>query len=242
MAPKQPNEEVDVSREGFTSFNPPPMGGTQTSGSTGVSANFMPPPRQEYAQSRNRPNVSGVIDADGNVLPFYELNTRPGEILGGLEDVPRNNLLNLLYSRGWYGSKKPGGGFDEADRDAMQTLLYYANTQGVDYWTVLSTVAKAPITSGSGSRQVQVASSADLIEIANRSALSTIGRKLSEAEAEQFARAYQGVQRSSAGATQAAPSADVFFQNRIQQKYGAESEGYKYLSAISNVAKLLENI
>jgi hypothetical protein len=237
-----PNEEVDVSREGFTSFNPPPMGGTQTSGSTGVSANYIPPPRPEFAQTKNRGKTSGVIDANGNVLPFYELSTRPGEILGGLDDVSRGNLLSKLYSRGWYGSGRPQGGFGDADRDAMRTLLYYSNTQGVDYVTVLSTVAKAPITTGSGARQVQVASSADLIEIANRSALSTIGRKLSEAEAAQFARSYQGVQRSSAGATQAAPSADVFFQNRIQQKYGAESEGYKYLSAISNVAKLLENI
>jgi hypothetical protein len=237
-----PNEDIDVSREGFTSFSPPPEGGMQTSGSTGVRENFMPPPRQEYPQSRNRPNVSGVIDADGNVLPFYELNTRPGEILGGLEDVPRNNLINLLYSRGWYGSAKPGGGFDEADRQAMRTLLYYSNTQGVDYWTVLSTLAKAPISAGSGARQVQVASSADLVEIANRTALSTIGRRLSEAEASQFAKSYQGVQRSAAGASEGAPSADVFFQNRIQQKYGVESDGYKYLSAISNVAKLLENI
>lgn len=237
-----PNEEVDVSREGFTSFNPPPMGGTQTSGTTGVSQGFIPPPRQEYAQTKNRGNVSGVIDPNGNVLPFYELNTKPKEILGGLDDVSRKNLVDKLYSRGWYGSSKKGEGFDDTDENAMRTLLHYSNIQGVDYITVLSTLAKAPISAGTGARQVQVASSADLVEIANRSALSTIGRKLTEAEASQFARAYQGVQRSSAGATQAAPSADVFFQNRIQEKYGAESDGYKYLSAISNVAKLLENI
>jgi hypothetical protein len=124
----------------------------------------------------------------------------------------------------------------------MENLLYYSNSQGVDYRSVLATVAKAPISNGTGARQVQVASSADLMEIANRSALSTIGRKLSENEAQQFARAYQGVQRSSAGASEGAPSADVFFQNRIQQKYGTETDGYKYLSAISNVAKLLESI
>jgi len=66
---------------------------------------------------------------------------------------------------------------------------------------------------------------------------------LSEAEAAQFAKAYQGAQRAEAGGSaQQAPSADVFFQNRIQQKYGAESEGYKYLTAISNVAKLIEGM
>jgi hypothetical protein len=237
-----PNEDIDVSPEGFAAANPLPTGGMVTSGTTGVSQGFIPPPRPEYAQTRNRGNVSGVIDADGNVLPFYELNTRPGEILGSLDDVSRDALVNILYSRGWYGSSKPQGGFGDNDRAAMRDLLWFSNTQGVDYRSVLATVAKAPISAGTGARQVQVASSADLIEIANRSALSTIGRKLSDAEAAQFARAYQGVQRSSAGASEGAPSADVFFQNRIQQKYGAESEGYKYLSAISNVAKLLESI
>jgi hypothetical protein len=236
-----PPQEQDLSRQAYSTFNPPPSGGMATSGSTGVSAEFIPPPRPEYAQTQNRGKTAGIIDANGTVLPYYELSTRPGEILGGLDDVSRKNLVDKLYSHGWYGGGKPQGGFGDADRDAMRTLLYYSNTQGVDYRTVLATVAKAPIAAGSG-RQVQVASSADLIEIANRTALSTIGRKLSEAEAAQFARSYQGVQRSSAGATQAAPSADIFFQNRIQQKYGAETDGYKYLSAISNVAKLLENI
>jgi hypothetical protein len=234
--------QTDLSREAFTNFNPPPMGGTQTSGTTGVSQGFIPPPRAEYPQTKNRGNVSGVIDPDGNVLPFYELNNAPAEILGSLEDVPRANLVNILKSRGWYGGKDSQGGFGENDREALKNLLWFSNTKGVDYLTVLATVAKAPISEGTGGRQVQVASSADLIEIANRSALATIGRKLSDAEAAQFARAYQGVQRSSAGASEGAPSADVFFQNRIQQKYGAESEGYKYLSAISNVAKLLESI
>jgi hypothetical protein len=236
-----PNEDIDVSPGAYAATNPIPIGSVETSGTTGVSPNFIPAPRQEYPQTAGR-TQSGIIDSDGNLLPFYELNTRPGEILGGLDDVSRINLVNILYSRGWYGSAKSGGGFDEADRQAMRTLLYYSNTQGVDYRTVLATVAKAPISAGSGARQVQVASSADLIEIANRTALSTIGRRLSEAEASQFAKSYQGVQRSAAGATQAAPSADVFFQNRIQEKYGVESDGYKYLSAISNVAKLLENI
>jgi hypothetical protein len=241
MAEEQ-QEQTDLSREAFTNFNPPPTGGTQTSGTTGVSQGFIPPPRPEYAQTRNRGNVSGIIDPNGTVLPFYELNTKPREILGSLDDVSRKNLVDTLYSRGWYGGSKKGEGFDDTDENAMRTLLYYSNIQGVDYVTVLSTLAKAPISAGSGARQVQVASSADLIEIANQSALATIGRKLSDAEAAQFARAYQGVQRSSAGASEGAPSADVFFQNRIQQKYGAESEGYKYLSAISNVAKLLESI
>lgn len=234
-----PNDQ-DLSPARFAAQNPVPMGYV-SSGSTGVSEGFIPAPRAEFPQTAGR-TQGGVIDADGNVQPFYELNTRPAELLGSLDEVSRKRLTDLLYTRGWYGGSRPQGGFGDNDREAMRNLLYYSNTVGVDYRSVLATVAKAPISNGTGARQVQVASSADLIEIANRSALSTIGRKLSETEAQQFARAYQGVQRSTAGAAEGAPSADVFFQNRIQQKYGAESEGYKYLSAISNVAKLLESI
>ena len=39
-----------------------------------------------------------------------------------------------------------------------------------------------------------------------------------------------------------APAADTFFKSRIEQKYGAESDATKYLSAISNVSKVLGNL
>lgn len=236
--PKPPQQSL--SPEAFAAANPLPTGGSSGgSGTTGVSEGWIPPPREEYAQTKGR-TTGGIINPDGSVEPYYELNTKPGELLYTLDEVSRKRFTDILYSRGWYGGKKPGD--SDNDKEAVRNLLYVSNIQGVDYRTVLATLEKAPITQGTSGRQVQVASSADLIELANRTALSTIGRKLTETEAQQFARAYQGVQRSSAGASEGAPSADVFFQNRIQQKYGAESEGYKYLSAISNVAKLLESI
>lgn len=234
-------QEISVSPEDYLAENPFPYFGMAPTGRTGVAQDYIPAPRVEYPQTAGR-TQGGIIDPDGNLMPYYELSTRPAEILGSLDEVSRKRLTDLLYSRGWYGGSRPSGGFGDSDRQAMENLLYFSNVQGVDYRTVLATVAKAPISEGYGARQVQVASSADLMEIANRTALQTIGRKLSENEAKQFARAYQGVQRSSAGTSENAPSADVFFQSRIQQKYGAESEGYKYLSAISNVAKLLESI
>ena len=61
-------------------------------------------------------------------------------------------------------------------------------------------------------------------------------------EAAKFAQAYQGTQRTQAMGGGNASSTDVYFQNRIEKQYGAESDGYKYLSAIGNVAKLMESI
>lgn len=208
----------------------PPAGGTPsgTNAYTGVSEGFIP----------KGMTTSGVRDPQGNIRPFYNLNTNPAEILGGLDDISRNRITKLLYSRGWYGGLQREGGFGDNDRKAMENLLYYSNVSGLSWDTILNTISKAPI-SGGGGRTVTVANTEDLVEIANRTALSTIGRKLSETEARKFSAAYQGAQRAEASGSQQAPTADVFFQNRIEQKYGAESDGYKYLTAISNVAKLI---
>lgn len=232
----------------------PSGGGTGGTGggATGVSEGYVPaqpnylmPPQRIEQGLFTKPKqmgVSGVVSPDGKVYQFYNLNTDPGQILGGLKETTRRRLVNTLYSRGWYGNRKKEGGFGDNDRAAFADLLYYANIKGVTWDTVLNTVAQAPTTGGAG-RAARVTNTADLVEIANKTALATIGRKLTETEAKQFSAAYQGVQRAEAGgSSQQAPSADVFFQNRIQQKYGAESEGYKYLSAISNVAKLIEGL
>lgn len=221
-------------------------------GASGVSEGYIPkepnyilPPQRIEQGLFTEPKpmaVSGVVDPSGKVRSFYNLNTDPGQILGGLDEVTRRKLTNTLYSRGWYGGKNKEGGFGDNDIEAMGKLLYFSNVKGFTWDTILNTISKAPISEGKG-RAAQVTSSADLVEVANRTALSTIGRKLTETEAKQFAAAYQGVQRAEAGGSaEQAATADVFFQNRIQAKYGAESEGYKYLTAISNVAKLIEGM
>jgi hypothetical protein len=109
---------------------------------------------------------------------------------------------------------------------------------------VLTSVKQSPFASTSGGRGAgfRPSSTEDLVEIANRTALSTIGRKLSDEETSKFARSYQASQQSEASGGMTAPNTEVFFKNRIEQKYGAESDGYKYLSAISNVARLMENM
>lgn len=223
------------------------------SGYTGVSPGYMPPPRQRVpVVTREKgkwvPNikfekksVSGIYDpTTGSVQPFYNLSTRPGEILGSLREDARMQLTRTMYERGWYAGSKMEGGFGDNDREALKQLLYYSNIQGLDYVTVLNTVPSAPIQDANAASGLgpKVASRQDLMEVANRTALSVIGRKLTKEEADNFARSYQGVQASATG-REAAPSADVFFQQRIEQKYGAESESYKYLNAISNVAQLL---
>lgn len=232
-----PNDSL--SPDQYTQQNPLPFGTASTSGYTGVSSGYIPPNQRDNKQQGAK---YGVVSPDGAVEDFYDLRTRPGEILGSLDDVSRIKLVNTLYSRGWYGGKKKEGGFGDNDINAVQNLLYYANVRGVSWDTILNTVSQAPISTGTGGAGPTVANTSDLVEIAQRTALSTIGRKLNDTEAAKFAAAYQGTQRSSAYSTMSAPSADVYFQNRIQNQYGAETDEYKYLTAISNVSKLMENM
>lgn len=237
------------------SVNPPPTGAAVNEGYTGVSETFVPAtpnymaPAQRVEAGLMLPpkkiSVRGIVSAENKVSALYDLDKSPAEILGSLNDVDRNKLTTMLYSRGWYGGDKPSGGFGDNDRRAMRTLLHYSNIQGRPFNEILNEVAKAPIIeTGGAPRVTQVSATTDLIEIAQRTALSTIGRKLDADEAKAFSQAYQAAQRTAGkqGAAMQAPSADVFFQNRIQKQYRPETNAYKYLTAISNVAKLLEEI
>jgi hypothetical protein len=255
MAPKDTTQQetTSVAPSTYSATNAF-SGVTASSGTTGVSEGFKPKGNYLTAPQisasgglyspAQRTSVSGIVNPDNTVTNFYDLTTAPGEILGSLNDVARSRLITELQSRGWYGSSKSEGGFGDNDRAAMRDLLYYSNVQGRSFTEVLNTVAKAPITgAGGGGAVKQVSSTEDLIAIANKTALATIGKKLSPEQTKAFSQAYQQAQRADmGGAPQNAPSADVFFQNRIEQQYGAETDAYKYLGAISNVAKLLESL
>lgn len=245
-----------LSAEQYAKQNPVQQGSsgtTTTNARTGVSEGYLPPPRlrarvstltsgikydRQVAIPERQVAVSGLVTPDNEVVPFYDLATKPRELLAQMNDVSRKKFIDNLYTRGWYAGKKTEGGLGDNDVEAAYNLLYYSNLQGQTWDTVFNTVARAPISSATSGRVVQVTSTGDLMEIANKTALQTIGRKLNDAEAQRFATAYQGVQRG-APDTMAAPSADVYFQQRLEQKYGAETDATKYLNAISNVAKVL---
>lgn len=222
----------------YQQLNKLPMGGAQsTYSNTGVSENYLPPGMGK----------SGITN-NGATTAFYNLSTSPREYLAGFgtDEVARSNFLKNLYDRKWYdGDDKPGGGLSDEDEKAVYRLMYASNLTGLPLRQVLTSVSKSPFTSapsagkGAGFRP---SSTEDLVEIANRTALSTIGRKLSAEESSKFSRSYQESQQTQASGGMSAPGTEVFFKNRIEKQYGAESDGYKYLSAISNVARLMENL
>lgn len=250
MSNVDPNLDPNV----YAANAPLPTAQPKQTGYTGVSEGYVPqgnlPVKSQYVGVSGAgvakipaytTSVSGIVTPEGVLQNFYELNTAPKEILGSLDDIERNRLTNLLYTRGWYGNSKQQGGFGDTDEAAMKLLLHYSNVKGRTWTEILNTVEKAPIVV-SGGAAPSYSSKEDLATIADKTALSTIGRKLTPEERDRFVKSYQGVQRADRPGGEQAPSADVFFQNRIQGQYGAETDAYKYLTAISNVAKLLESL
>jgi hypothetical protein len=162
-------------------------------------------------------------------------------ILAGLDDIKRNQYQDLLQRKGWYGSASRGNGFGDSDVNAFQNLANTALAKGTDWQTFLGEISKAPDFFLGGSSNVgRVPSALDLKEVLQQTALTVMGRKLDDKAVSNLVSSYQAA--SNGTASTEAPAADTFFKSRIEEKYGAESDATKYLSAISNVSKVLGSL
>lgn len=240
----------NINPQNYGQTNAMPVGtGSSSDNGTGLPVGFMPPPRMpvtyQTAGSSGRATKrvvaltptgqAGLLARDGSVRPLYDRTREAMVELSSLDDITRRNVQQTLYRKGWYGSRKPGNGYSDSDRNAMSDLLYLSNAEGYTWDVMLTQIERAPDVEARGGRDKP--SSADLTEILQRTALDTIGKRLDDKTVSNMVSTYQGVYTGAT--TETPPSADVFFQNRIEKKYGTENDAHKYLNAISNVAKIL---
>ena len=176
----------------------------------------------------------------GGVSSAEISNTQIRTILTGLDDVRLKQVQEILKRKGWYGSSERGNGFMPQDLNAFQNFYETAKAKGLDWETALTQVQKGPDFVLGSSGVNKVPSAIDLEEVLQRTALTVMGKTLEEKAVQNLVSSYQSV--SNGTATTNAPAADTFFKSRIEQKYGAESDATKYLSAISNVSKVLGNL
>ena len=176
----------------------------------------------------------------GGVSSAEISNTQIRTILTGLDDVRLKQVQEILKRKGWYGSSERGNGFMPQDLNAFQNFYETAKAKGLDWETALTQVQKGPDFVLGSSGVNKVPSAIDLKEVLQRTALTVMGKTLDEKAVQNLVSSYQSV--SNGTATTQAPAADTFFKSRIEQKYGAESDATKYLSAISNVSKVLGNL
>jgi hypothetical protein len=186
-----------------------------------------------YSKTQNIPMGESQKDVSD-----YEVRS----IFAGMTEIELKTRLNTLYRKGWYGSSKPSPvGWKDKDLKAFKDFYMMSKANQMTWQDGFTVLNKAPDMELSDGRSGRARpSSEDLKEVLQRTSLETMGKRLDDAAAQRLVDSYQGV--VSGATTEQAPSADVFFQNRIESQYGAESESYKYLNAISNVSKVLGSL
>lgn len=124
------------------------------------------------------------------------------------------------------------GVVDDATLDAFKTVLGQSNRTASD-WTVGLKALQSGATGGPG-LTYRVSNPDDLNKIIEQSAKYVLGRSIDPAMSQRIAKAYQQLQieeqrASKMGGVQTqAPQADVFAEQQIKQKSGAEADAYKF--------------
>lgn len=230
----------------YTTQNPIPMGtATGSTPYTGVPAGYVPQGR--WVNGKWVEGYSGIVGTGGEELPFYDLTRDAGVVLANLSDTNRSYVLNVLYQKGFYGSSQPGNGLTDKDRSVFSDLLWYANTQGmewVDAFQQLGTALPDQIQQSSYSRrQYQVSNPADIKAVIQQTSQQILGRKLAEEEADQMVSAYQQQQiqsqRGAGSVVTAAPGADVFAEQQIQEEFAPEATSMQYLGFADQLAQMI---
>jgi len=224
--------------ENYMGANPIPAGSTYSTRYTGVPEGYMPQSTGGY---------SGIVSSTGEQMPFYDLTKDAGVYLANMSDANRTAVLNILYSKGFYGSSTPGNGLSDKDRSVFADLLWYANTQGVEWFQAFQQLGKSLPDiiqqSGYSRRQYSVSNPADIKALVQQTSQQILGRKLNDVEADQMVMAYQqqqlAEQRASSSIVTQAPGADVFAQQQIEAQNPAESDAMKYLGFADQLAQMI---
>lgn len=131
----------------------------------------------------------------------------------------------------------------------IANLLDFANTTGFTAERALLEIQKIgrPVGGGGGAmRRYRVSSPDDLRAVANKVALDTLGRSLTEEESVRFVQAYQqrevqAQQQYYAGGTVTeAPSAGVAAETFATQIAPTEANGYKFLKIMNRINELAQ--
>jgi len=215
--------------------------GTQTG--AGLGQDFPYPVRKIKGI---KPELQSLALADTKRTSFYAPQTYGGHLLvdennivartpydpykerrielTALNQTDRTELLNLLASRGFYGNSKPsrtaytGERFEEKDLQAMEDLLYYANSRGATWKPLYAELKTMPqVAPVGGGTNVRVTSPEDLGVYLREESFRQLGRNLTKQELQAAILGIQNQQRQRAGSKQDAPSIATAAQMQVGQ-------------------------
>ena len=158
-----------------------------------------------------------LVDGQGLIVRGpYDVDADSYNELYGMSDAKRQTILNLLYSRGFYGSSKPSStGTLGKDRLAFKEFLQYANSKGRTWDVVLANVVADPnrVTIGGGA-SYRTTPKEDLTEYLRKASLERLGRTMTKADID---RAVAAIQSQEASKGPQAPATSVMAEQQVVQ-------------------------
>lgn len=151
-------------------------------------------------------------------------------------------LQLMLDGAGLYDpDDQPRKGFfnPEVDVKAFKRLLTYANASGQDFETALVQIGSQPRRLDSAARsraRVDITSSEDLKELANRVSKKSIGKALDPTQLDTFIKAYQGLE---SGGAAGIPSPEAFMSSKVEQANPKETYARKLVDKFAVVDNIM---
>lgn len=194
---------------------------------------------------------SALVDSNGMIVrQQYDMSpsTDANTILMGLarNPVDLKTKINLLKTRGYYGSSKPSAlGTDNTDRSAMAEFLNFANSQGVTYDVAFKMLEAMPQVQATGTKapSIRVTSQDDLKVVFRKASTDLLGYEVDEATALKFATAYnqleisEGRKQAAGGVYEAAASPSTIAEQQILKQFKPEAESF----AAGNYAQIMDD-
>ena len=228
-----------------------PKGVTMQAGNVTGGTNFI---RNAIISAQVASNK--LIDKNGELSREQYNPSRDAEVeLAQMSQPNRIELLNALYQRGFFPSKTGPSvtGRDNNSVYAMEQFLAAVNPTGYTWdvakpiiFSEFEAIQGAPGSGGGGANRYSISSDDDIINIANKVAEQTIGRRLNSAEVSKIVGKVQSRERaagqSNATETQQAPSPQTIAQSQIEQEYGQEAAMMRFGQLGASLDALLKGI
>lgn len=184
-----------------------------------------------------------LVDKDGMVTRGQYQESEAYSELAAMTPSARQQFLNRLYGVGIYGNSKPTRtGFSSQDLSAMREALLYANSKGVTIDVAASLLATEVGKVSTGAGYVRTTASQDLREVFRQTASQMLGRRLSDAEAEKFVKAYQAMEVTEANKGATAPAATTAAKQAVRRVAGPEADAMGALTLANIIDSAIKGL
>lgn len=170
----------------------------------------------------------GLVNGAGQInRTYYDLNQEPEQLYYSLSPERLNSLILDLKSVGFSISTQIQA------VNAIAQLMTQSNAIGYTWDQTLQKMKSSSgriFNAGNSGYGYKPTNAEDLKAVAEKVAQQTLGRGFTDAEAQKFVAAYQGMERGGN-----APSIDVYAQQFAKQQAPKEAAGYQFLNYMNQI-------